>query len=188
MSKTIQILQANLARRREAQLSILNDTLTQDFEVIMITEPNIMDIDGESVMHQHAHWTVAKPTLVRHDSVIHSFRSLIYINKGTHFRQVDVPSSDITAGLLQTATQKILVVSVYVPKDPSASKEENAELLTHRLRLITTSWEEAKKKWGMDVQLFVAGDFNRHDQLWGRRRSGIVAIPRGRHPDSRMDG
>ncbi|KAH6691834.1 hypothetical protein BKA61DRAFT_499948 [Leptodontidium sp. MPI-SDFR-AT-0119] len=100
MSKLIGILQANVGRRREAQLSILNDSSTQDFELMMITEPNIMDIDGEPVVHQHAHWTIVRPSLTRDDSVIHSFRSLIYVNKKTEFRQVPIPSPDIVAVLL----------------------------------------------------------------------------------------
>jgi hypothetical protein len=54
MSETISILQANVARRREAQLSIPNDTSTQDFELIMITEPDIIDIEGKAVVNQHA--------------------------------------------------------------------------------------------------------------------------------------
>ena len=167
MNKTIGILQANVGRRREVQLSLLNDDSIQDFELILITEPNIMDIDGKPVVHQYAQWAIIKPTLVRDDTVIHSFRSLIYINKKAQFRQVSIPSSDITAGILKTATQRILVASVYVPRDPAVAHEHNVTELTYRLRLISSAWEEAKGKWGADVQLLVAGDFNRHDQLWG---------------------
>jgi hypothetical protein len=41
---------------------------------------------------------IVKPTLIRDDSVIHSFRSLIYANRKTRFRQVSIPSPDIVAG------------------------------------------------------------------------------------------
>jgi hypothetical protein len=80
---------------------------------------------------------------------------------------VGIPSADIAAGFLQTATQRILAMSVYIPRDPDASVESNAEELTQRLQLITAAWEAAKREWGMEVQLFVAGDFSRHDQMWG---------------------
>lgn len=90
---------------------------------------------------------------------------LIYIHKKTQFRQVSILSSDITARLLKTATQRILVASVYVPRDPSVAHEHYVARLTHRLRLISLAWEETKGKWGADVQPFVAKDFNRHDQL-----------------------
>lgn len=167
MPRTINVLQANVGRRREAQLSILNDESTQDFELLMITEPSIMDIDGKPVIHRHSHWTATRPSCTRADSVIHAFRSLIYVNNKTQFKQVSVACPDITAGVLRTATQIILVISVYIPRDPSASREQNAEELTNRLALITSAHKEAKAKWGANVQLFVAGDFNRHDQLWG---------------------
>ena len=72
MTETISILQANVARRREAQLSILNDTSTQDFELIMITEPNIIDIEGKAVVNQHAQWTVHPPLLGTTQSFIHT--------------------------------------------------------------------------------------------------------------------
>ena len=36
MPKTIRVLQANVGRRREAPLSILNDSSTQDFELIIV--------------------------------------------------------------------------------------------------------------------------------------------------------
>lgn len=165
MPKSIGILQANVGRRREAQLSILNDSSTQDFELMMIIEPNIMDIDGEPIVHQHARWTIVRPSLTRDDSVIHSFRSLIYVNKRTEFRQVHIPALDIAAVLLRTATQRILAISIYVPRDSDASLEANMRELTQRLQLITTAWGSAKHKWGQEVQLFVAGDFNRHDQM-----------------------
>ncbi|KAH6707953.1 hypothetical protein BKA61DRAFT_491080, partial [Leptodontidium sp. MPI-SDFR-AT-0119] len=49
------------------------------------------------------------------------FRSLTYVNKKTEFRQVPILSLDIVVVLLRTATQRILVVLVYVPRDVSAS-------------------------------------------------------------------
>ena len=156
-----------MGRRRAAQLSVLNDLSLREYAALMITEPNIMEIEGAAVVHQHQQWTVVKPTLVRQDSVIHSFRSLLYVNKKTRFQQVHIPSSDIVAGLVITDNQQLLVTSVYVPRDPSASKQHNASELAIRLDLIEVAWQESKMKWGANLQLFVAGDFNRHDQLWG---------------------
>ena len=105
-----------------------------------------MDIDGNPVVHQHAHWTVVRPSVSRDDSVIHSFRSLIYVNKTTQFRPISISSPNIVAGLLKTAIQPILVASVYVSRDPSASasKEDNARELGNGLYLITSAWREAK--------------------------------------------
>src|SRR4051812_42685184 len=122
MSRTIRICQANVGRRRGAHLSILNDESIQDVKLIMITEPYIANIDGYPITHQHAHWTALKPTLTRQDTVSHSFRSLVYVNRKTRFRQINIPSSNIVAGILETATQTILLVSVYVPRDASAPR------------------------------------------------------------------
>jgi hypothetical protein len=134
----------------------------------MITEPSIISIDGKPVVNSHSYWSVAKPTSPAEESaVIHSFRSLIFVHKGVQFRQVHVSSSDITAGVLHTQTQRILAVSVYVPRDPSTSHEENAAQLSSRLELITQTSEEVKRKYGVGTQLLLAGDFNRHDQFWG---------------------
>jgi exonuclease III/ribonuclease HI len=167
MPKSVRILQINAARRAGVQLSILNDRSVQDFDVIMVTEPRIMDFDNQPVVHQHQHWNTVRPTLIREDSVIHSFRSLMYVNKKTQFQQVPVPSSDIVAGLLKTNMQKILLMSVYIPWNSHRTKEENDAALVQRLQAATTAWETAKEKWGADTQLLVGGDFNRHDQLWG---------------------
>lgn len=165
MTSDIRILQANVARRREAQLSLLNDDSVQEFAMLMITEPSILSIDGKPVVNNHTHWNLIRPTSLAEDHIIHSFRSLIFVHKGAQFRQIQVPSSDITAGILFTNKQRILAVSIYVPRDPSASHEENAIQLSCRLEMITRAWEETKRKYGRDSQLLVAGDFNRYDQF-----------------------
>ena len=56
---------------------------------------------------------------------------------------------------------------MYVPRNNDASTEENEAASRQRLCKITAAWEEARHKWGANVQLFVDGDFNRHDQMWG---------------------
>jgi ribonuclease HI len=167
MPKKIGILQINAAKRAGVQLSILNDRSIQGFDAIMITEPRIMEFDNQPVVHQHQHWNALRPTLLLEEPAVHSFRSLLYVNKKTWFQQIPVPSSDIVAGLLKTNTQKFLLMSVYIPRSSDLTTEENDAALAQRLQAITNTWETAREKWGEDVQLLVGGDFNRHDQLWG---------------------
>lgn len=133
----------------------------------MITEPYIINIGGSLYIHQYAHWTALKLTLTRQDLVSHSFRSLVYVNRKARVEQVSILSHDIVAGVLKIDTWNIMCVLVYVPWDASATRENNAVTLIERLRLISVPWEEAQKKWGRGVELFVGGDFNRHDQMWG---------------------
>ena len=40
-------------------------------------------------------------------------------------------------------------------------------VLCQRLHMITAAWKEARHKWDASVPLFVGGDFNRYDQMWG---------------------
>jgi hypothetical protein len=167
MHKHLSIIQANLGKRKGAQLSILNDASVKDFAIIMITEPNIMSINERTVVHEHSQWSLTTPTLTRKDSTTQPFRSLMYVNKKETFQQIKVPDPDITAGVLRTNTQQLLVVSIYVQRDNSISAERRAEDLTRQLQLITSVWKETIRKCGDEVQLMVGGDFNRHDQLWG---------------------
>jgi hypothetical protein len=101
--------------------------------------------------------------------VVRSFRSLIYVNKRSQFRQIAVPCSDIVAGILKFDSLELMVVSVYVPciTDGSRSRAENRAELRHRLDLVRSARVDFEQRSGKKIQLFVGGDFNRHDQAWG---------------------
>lgn len=78
-------------------------------------------------------------------------------------RPVSTGSTDIAALLIESETGPLLAISVYVPikSDP----EDNA--LSSRLDIIRTTIETVRRNHGRRVELLIAGDFNRHDQLWG---------------------
>jgi hypothetical protein len=180
MLKHTGILQANLGHRSEAQLSLLNDETARDLAVMLVTEPCIFDIDGKAVVHEHAMWEAVRPTQVESDRVVRSFRSLIYINKRCRFRQVEVPCSDVVAGILKFDSLELMVVSVYVPctTDGYRSRAENRAELRHRLNLIRLARTEFERQSGKEIHLFVGGDFNRHDQAWGG--DGVAStVPQG---------
>lgn len=169
MLKHTGILQANLGRGSVAQLSLLNDEAARDMAVMLVTEPCIFDIDGKAIVHEHAMWETVRPTQVESDRVVRSFRSLIYVNKRSQFRQIAVPCSDIVAGILKFDSLELMVVSVYVPctTDGSRSRAENRAELRHRLDLVRSARVDFEQQSGKKIQLFVGGDFNRHDQAWG---------------------
>lgn len=106
-------------------------------------------------------------SLTRNNSIYHSFRLLIYVNKQFQFRQIHIPSLDVLVEVLKMNDETILVASVYVPRSKEASIERNEEALRERLRIVSTAWEQARQKWSANVQLFVGRDFNRYDQMWG---------------------
>ena len=66
----------------------------------------------------------------------------------------------MTAAILRLPDRRVLVVSVYVPKEDSQALRGACD----DLRNIITN---TRRNAGTTVDVVIAGDFNRHDQLWG---------------------
>ena len=74
--------------------------------------------------------------------------------------QVAVSSPDLTAAVLRLQDRQVLVVSVYVQcNDVSA--------LLAAVREVSDLISRFRKGTGHRTEVVVAGDFNRHDVLWG---------------------
>ncbi len=74
--------------------------------------------------------------------------------------QVPIRSLDMTAAILRLPDRRVLVVSVYVLKqDPWALQSACDNL---RKIIIDT-----RQNAGTEVDVVIAGDFNRYDQMWG---------------------
>jgi hypothetical protein len=73
---------------------------------------------------------------------------------------VHVPSADLTVALLRLPDRSVLLASVYVEGASSAA-------LSETLRLLDDATSTAQRRGGPRLDVVVAGDFNRHDQLWG---------------------
>ena len=71
-----------------------------------------------------------------------------------------VPSSDVTAVVVRLAERAVLVLSVYVPGNDAEALEKTVGLLG---RLIN----DVRHEGGTRTDMVLAGDFNRHDQVWG---------------------
>ena len=72
--------------------------------------------------------------------------------------QVPIRSPDMTVAILRLPDRRVLVVSVYVPKqDPQALRS-----VYDNLRKIIT---DTRRDTGTTVDVVISGDFNRHDQL-----------------------
>jgi len=82
--------------------------------------------------------------------------------------ELPVSFADITAFMLTFGKRRVLAVSVYVPSNYPAGTTpiKGWGELCARLRLINELIERTKNKWP-DMEVVVAGDFNRHDILWG---------------------
>ena len=81
-----------------------------------------------------------------------------------------VDSADITAVVAYVGGRRLVVVSVYIPDLKSMpTKEEGREALTSRLGMIRDVVQREQLR-DPCTEVVVAGDFNRHNPLWGRER------------------
>ena len=103
-------------------------------------------------------WTKMVPSVYREGRW--PIRSMLWINKEVEAEQVRIESPDMTAAVVRLPDRLILVVSVYVPGDNARALRETCDHLRKTVR-------EVRRGAGTVVEVVMAGDFNRHDQLWG---------------------
>lgn len=83
---------------------------------------------------------------------------MLWVNKDVEAEQVPIGSPDITAAILRLPNRRVLVVSVYVPKqDPQARREMYNNL--HKTII------DVRRDAGTTVDVVITGDFNRYNQL-----------------------
>ena len=81
--------------------------------------------------------------------------------------QVHVDSADITAVVAYVGGRKLVVVSVYIPTLKSMqNRDKGREALTSRLDIIREVVQREQLR-DPHTEVIVAGDFNRHNPLWG---------------------
>ncbi|KAI7713817.1 hypothetical protein KC353_g7264, partial [Hortaea werneckii] len=161
MSKQMQVLQLNMQKRREVQHSVMIDAGLKEYTALAISEPYVFEMDGKvrTSPMGHQSWTAVLPS-GRH-SGRWAVRSMLWVRRDIECEQVSVPSADITVILLRLPDRSVLLASVYVEGGNAAALGETVILLDDA---ISTS----RRRGGSRLDIVVAGDFNRHDQLWGR--------------------
>jgi hypothetical protein len=164
MRSQLRILQANLAKKRETQLSLLNDTGLSEFDLLLISEPYFFEQNNLPSVTPHHYWTPFLPTVFQQGHVRFSFRSLIWVNRRLRAQQIPLQSLDITAVPIKDQTKSILVFSVYIPPQHQGNTAQ-AEL-REQLQIIRSAWLATRTSVS-NLECVIAGDFNRHDQLWG---------------------
>ena len=164
-SRALGVLQANLRKSPETQLSLLNDRSLQSCDLLMISEPYLFLMNDTVCSHTHANWTPLWPSQ-RHPPFggLRPHRSMIWVNKKTFpHRQIDIASADIAAVLLFTPSPT-LAISVYIPPGRGC---EGTRTLTRGLDAIREAHQRVQCEYGDNIDTLIVGDFNRHDQLWG---------------------
>jgi exonuclease III len=102
---------------------------------------------------------------------------MIWVNKTTFpHRQIDIPSPDIAAVLIFSPSPT-LIVSVYVPPEGGPN---GVRSLTQVLEAIHHAYQRVRRDQTEDVNILIAGDFNRHDQLWGGDQVATHILQGGR--------
>ena len=174
MINELRILQANMKKCREAQHALHNDAALEDFHFILGQEPNCFLAEDRVVMPgTNPKWTkfIAQGRRPFRAPV----RSYIWASRELAVTQLTADSADITAVRVYIGGRKLVVVSVYIP-DLCArrTKDENLEELSKRLKIISRLVEE-ERLHDPHTEVVIAGDFNRHNQLWGGSRINSIA-------------
>jgi ribonuclease HI len=177
MYRELNILQANVGKRSGAQDAMYNDEDLWRFDAILIQEPNCYRIEDETyVTGVGMNWELVLPKVRSGQG--QPFRSCIWMSRSSEYIQVEVGSPDITAVRLKAHGHEILLVSVYIPtiSTPSDGGERGTRVDEHNLRtrmqLLQTAIEKEKEQCP-GLELVIAGDFNRHDLLWGGEEVGL---------------
>ena len=141
--------------------SLMNDDEMQDATVIAIQEPQARRIQGRLLTTPMAHykWTKMVPSTWREGRW--AIRSMLWVNKDAEAEQVPIQSPDMTAAVIQLPSRLVLVLSVYVPPVDSQALRETCDNIRKAIQ------DAYKRAAGTVVEVVIAGDFNRHDQLWG---------------------
>ncbi|KAL9568930.1 hypothetical protein ACKAV7_006944, partial [Fusarium commune] len=150
----------NVHKKDVVQLSMMNDRDLQDYAVLAVAEPYALNIEGSVVTtpNSRRNWIKYIPTK-RHD-MQWPIRSMLWIRSDLEAEQVPIPSADLTGAILRWPDREVLVVSVYV-----AGKDEEA--LRTAMRQLHATIGSFRNSTGKRTDVILAGDFNRHDQLWG---------------------
>lgn len=160
MSRSMKVLQINVQKQRNVQQSMMNDKSLEDYAALVVSEPYVFEVDGKVATSPMGHqgWTAILPS-GRHGGRW-AIRSMLWVRRDVEFEQAAVPSADLTVALLRLPDRSVLVASVYVEGGNVAALSRTIDLLTEAIR-------SARRRSGPRLDLVVAGDFNRHDQLWG---------------------
>jgi exonuclease III len=138
----------------------MNDKQLEEFGVLAISEPYAWVTNGTvvTVPIGHSNWTKLIPTVQHREKW--GVRSMLWIRKDIEAEQVPMPSADLTAAVLRLLDRSILIVSVYI-------RANDTNALSETMDMVRAAIQATRSRVGTRVDVILAGDFNRHDQLWG---------------------
>jgi len=154
------MIQLNVRKQGEVHDSLMNDEEIQEAAVLAIQEPHARKIQGRLLTTPMSHhkWTKMVPSVCREGRW--PIRSMLWVNKEVEAEQVRIESPDMTGAVVRLPERLSLVASVYVPGEDPRALRDICDSLRKAIR-------DVRKDAGAVVEVVIAGDFNRHDQLWG---------------------
>ena len=166
MISTLNILQANLYRSSGVQDASYNDPAIWDFDAILIQKPHYCEIVGNrQITGVGPNFEVIKPKTPQRENQTQRIRSCMWISSKTEYTQLTMNSNDITAVILKQGNRSILVASIYIPSIGNGHKFDEQELQS-RLQEVQEAITGERNN-NPELEVFIAGDFNRHDTVWG---------------------
>jgi uncharacterized protein (DUF1501 family) len=90
---------------------------------------------------------------------------MLYVNTRTKAQQVVIESPDIAAATIETEEGTILVIGAYYFDTTAATNRERDETLARKVDLIRQAVDKTHRQKGLDTQVLICSDFNRHDTL-----------------------
>ncbi|KUL82055.1 hypothetical protein ZTR_10680 [Talaromyces verruculosus] len=171
---------ANLRKGPQTQLSLLNDITLRNFDLLLISEPSLATIDGKVTLHSHHKWTPILPSTQWDPSTnLAAHRSMIWANhNGPQATPIPMDSPDVTAVIIKVSDYTVLIMSVYIPPRANSHHRED---LTAQLQTIESTIIRVKEQYGPQIELVIAGDFNRWHHLWGGSQATVD------HPQRRYE-
>jgi ribonuclease HI len=154
--KALRILQINLNKSEKAHLDIINEKVSQNYDIILIQEPHTTAFNA---IRTPTNFRPVFPTnRFKDDSQI---RSVIWVNKQLETKDwtiIDIPNTnDITAIKLKGLYGTISIFNIY----NDCTHSRNEAILQNYLNAHFNDLSGAE-----DAHMIWAGDFNRHHPLW----------------------
>ncbi|KAI8417089.1 hypothetical protein FOFC_03402 [Fusarium oxysporum] len=160
MNSIFRLFQLNVRKQGPVHDSLMNDKDIQDATVLAIQEPQARRIQGRLLTTPmwHRKWVKMVPTTEREGRWV--IRSMLWVNKEVEAEQVPIDSPDVTAAVVRLPDRLVFTASVYVPGGDAQALQDICAKLRKAIK-------EVRQRSGRAVDLVIAGDFNRHDQMWG---------------------